>query len=269
MIRWKLLLINSFLLLTTVFLSFSLIKLVNTPYDYDKLAMNTDKAGKENQADIPKIDKKSNPNLSFFGEIVDKDLFRPDRKEFVEKKGDEKKEEDVDVEQPNFLVRGITIFGESENSYRAAIIEKKPSKNTPTRPIRGSNPTAAAGDNASLPPKIYKEGDEIGTGWVVKKIYDRRVEFCHGDNCIYVSLYKTYEDSDYVPPKQPLGPGETPGPGSIPGASRGVNPTPNPEATPGTNPEASPENPPRTPQAPDFSAEEFKRLIQQGGKQKP
>lgn len=174
-------------------------------------------------------------------------MFRPDRKEFKEEKPEDKGDEDI--VQPNFIVRGITIFGDK---YKASIIEKQPPKQSSAKPARS---TPQTGSQASIPPKIYKEGDSIDSDWIIKKIYNRRVEFCHGGNCFFVSLYKTYEDENYIPPKsQPA----TPGP-----AKAASNPSP-----PGAPPR-QPGQQPASSQPPEFTAEEFKKLIQQGGRSKP
>jgi hypothetical protein len=239
MIRWKLLFINLFLLISVFCLGVYLFHLIKTPYDFEKLSKNLDVESKKSVSEVPKIEKKFKPNTAFFKEIVEKDLFRPDRKEFVEEKKEEDKPEEENVEEPNFIVRGIIIFGKS---HKSAIVEKKPSKNNSSGPARGRS-QLAADKNATILPKIYKEGDEIEAGWIVKTIYPKRIEFCHGGNCFFVELYKTYEDADYVPPKLP---------------SDLTNR--NTEASPGF---------PNTGQSPDFSAEEFKRLIQRGGRKKP
>jgi len=237
MIRWNLLIINLLLLITAIFLGFYLFELINSTYDFESLAQNLNTATKKSISEVPKIEKKYKPNTVFFKDIIEKELFRPDRKEFIVEKKEEEKQEDDDMDEPNFIVRGIIIFNESSKS---AIVEKLPSKNKPTRPTRGQR--AKPDNNAKIPPKIYKEKDEIDSGWILKTIYPRRVEFCHGGNCFFVELYKTYEDANYQPPKFPTNT-----------ARKTRSSKPRTERTKST----------------EFSAEEFKRLIQRGGRKKP
>jgi len=236
MIRWKLLIINAILLILSGYLCTYLIKLIRTPYDYDKLSVGINIPAKEKIIGVPKISKKYKPNLIYFKEIVQKDLFRPDRKEYIEEKKEEGNPEDSEFEQPNFIVRGITIF---KDSYKAAIVEKLPPRERRTKAIRGKH---SSSNTTRIPPKIYKEGDEIDdSGWIVKSIYRRRVEFCRGGHCFFVTLYKTYEDENYIPPKVPFARGKTSGKSTSSPQKKSTN----------------------------FTAEEFKRLIQQGGRKKP
>ena len=239
MIRWKLLIANIILLIASGYLCFFLIDLIKTPYNFDKIKIDRENQTNPKIVNVPQLSGKNKPNLVFFKDIVEKELFRPDRKELVEEKESEKNVEDEEIEQPNFIVLGITVFGES---YKAAIIEKRPGKKNQTKPhSRRSKPLTQ--DNTRIPPKIYKEGDEIDSSWIVKNIYSRRVEFCHGERCFFESLYKTYEDKDYIPPRTP-------------------------DRSTTTSRKVSPRSKSQQKSA-DFTAEEFKRLIQQGGGKKP
>jgi hypothetical protein len=255
MIRWKLLLSNFLLVILVIILSIYFINIVSAPYNYSKLEKNYDNKKTKDILNVPKLGKKQKPNLVTFKDVVDRDLFRPDRKEFKVDKPEET--EESNEEQPNFIVRGITIFG---NSFKAAIVEKLPSKQGPTKPAKASA-SPSEGSPASIAPKVYKLGDAIDTTWIVKNIYQHKVEFCHGSNCFTVSLYKTYEDANYIPPKQASEPPDrsaTFRPGNQ--GSQGAI---------GTQGASSMTNQPATSQPPEFTAEDFKRLIQQGGKRKP
>ncbi len=132
--------------------------------------------------------------------MVDRDLFRPDRKRYIPPNPSPtpSKDEATDKKKPNFQVIGIMILSER---VKYAIIAEKPvkkaklkrprrrSRPSRRRPRRTPTPTPTPSD--LLKPGSYREGEEVRNGWYVAEIRHTLVVFSNGEESFEVAVLKS------------------------------------------------------------------------------
>ncbi len=134
--------------------------------------------------------------------MVDRDLFRPDRKRYfppepspTETPGDEASNKG----RPNLDVIGIMIL--SDRVKYAIIAEKPVKKAVPKRPKKLSRrrsrrrtkrtPTPAPTPSDLLKARSYREGEEVKDGWYVAEIRHTLVVFSNGEETFEVAVLKS------------------------------------------------------------------------------
>ena len=133
--------------------------------------------------------------------MVDRDLFRPDRKRYfppepspTETPGDEANKKG----KPNLEVIGIMIL--SDRVKYAIITEKPVKKAKPKRPRRRSRrsrrskkktPTPTATPSDLLRARSYREGEEVKDGWYVAEIRHTLVVFSNGEESFEEAVLKS------------------------------------------------------------------------------
>ena len=134
--------------------------------------------------------------------MVDRDLFRPDRKRYIPPEPKPKPKPLSEAEKkikPNFCVVGIMILSET-NKY--AIVGEKPAKKiVPKKPAkrkRRSRRRPRKTKKAKTPPpenllkaKSYRWGEEIKDGWFISEIKPTIVVFSNGTDTFEVSVDKS------------------------------------------------------------------------------
>jgi len=133
--------------------------------------------------------------------MVDRDLFRPDRRRYfppepspTKTSGDEANKKG----KPNLEVIGIMILSDR---VKYAIVAEKPVKKIKAKKIKDRSrrrsrrkkktPKPKPTPSDLLKPRSYREGEEVKDGWYVAEIRHRLVVFSNGDQSFEVAVLKS------------------------------------------------------------------------------
>jgi len=128
--------------------------------------------------------------------MVERDLFRPDRKRYIPPQPSPTPTPSAQKGKPNFVVVGIMIL--SERVKYAIIGESSPAKPKLKKPKRRwrrwrrgrKRQTPTPPPLKLLKPRSYHEGEEVKDGWYVAQIKPMSVVFANGTESIEVPLKK-------------------------------------------------------------------------------
>jgi len=132
--------------------------------------------------------------------MVDRDLFRPDRKRYLppEPSPTETPKDGADSKgKPNLEVIGIMIL--SDRVKYAIVAEKSVKKPKAKRPKKRSRrsrrkkktPTPKPTPSDLLEPRSYREGEDVKDGWYVAEIRHTLVVFSNGQESFEVAVLKS------------------------------------------------------------------------------
>jgi len=140
---------------------------------------------------------------SGYEQMVEEDLFRPDRKRYIPPQPSPTPEKDSvkDNQKPNFEVLGIMLLSdEVKYAIVAEIPAKKIKKPKPRkkylryrrrRRSSRSKPTPTPTPSDLLPAKSYRVGEEIKNGWYISEIRPTVVVFSNGKESFEVKIKKS------------------------------------------------------------------------------
>jgi len=134
-----------------------------------------------------------------YDQMVDNDLFRPDRKRYIppEPSPPPGKDDAQENEKPNFEVLGIMLLSDR---VKYAIVAEKPAQKVqapkPKRRYRGrrrrtSKPKPTPTPSDLLQARSYRVGEEVKNGWYVSEIRPTLVVFSNGKESFEVEVTKS------------------------------------------------------------------------------
>ncbi len=137
---------------------------------------------------------------SGYGQMVDNDLFRPDRKRYIppEPSPTPEKDDAKEDKKPNFEVLGIMLLNDR---VKYAIVAEKPAKKVQApkpkkrysrrsrRRREKPKPTPTPSD--LLQARSYRVGEEVKNGWYISEIRPTLVVFSNGKESFEVEVTKS------------------------------------------------------------------------------
>ncbi|HUT02951.1 MAG TPA: hypothetical protein VM163_03580 [bacterium] len=134
-----------------------------------------------------------------YGQMVDNDLFRPDRKRYIppEPSPTPGKDDAQEDKKPNFEVLGIMLLNDRvKYAIVAEIPAKKAQAPKPTRHYRRrssrrSKPTPTPTPSELLQASSYRVGEEVKNGWYISEIRPTLVVFSNGKESFEVEVTKS------------------------------------------------------------------------------